>query len=84
MNLIGKLVVFCLLIAALQKVTQLLLVVVALTWICAFIVKPAEMIGLLLLMTLAACIRTHPGLSLISFLLLFTAAVCITMAEPDP
>lgn len=84
MNFIGKLFVFCLLIAALQKLIQLLLVVVAFIWICAFIVKPTEMIGLLLLMTLAACIRTHPGLSLISFLLLVTAAVCITTAEPDP
>ncbi|OAO01442.1 hypothetical protein A8B75_15010 [Sphingomonadales bacterium EhC05] len=63
MNLIAKLALFCLLTVLLKTAIQVLLVLLAIVWIYAFIVKPAETIGFLFLLTLAACIRTHPGWS---------------------
>ena len=73
MSILGKIVFFCLFMAIFQKALEVLLVGLALAWIYGFIVKPAETIGFLILLTLAACIRAHPGCSLVAF-----AAISIT------
>lgn len=75
MNFVGRLVITCLLLAVFQRAVALLLVLLALVWIYGFIMKPAETIGFLFLLTMAACIRTYPGWSLVVLGLLSTTAL---------
>jgi hypothetical protein len=64
MSIIGKLLMFCVLMALFQKTVEVLLVALALAWIYGAMVRPSETFTLLFLLTLAACIRAHPGWSL--------------------
>ncbi|WP_430417256.1 hypothetical protein [Parasphingorhabdus sp.] len=82
MNFLGKLVLFCLLMGLLRDAMHVLIVGLALAWIYGLIVKPAETIGFLFLLTLAACIRAYPGWSLISIVMM-VLIVCICNAKPD-
>ena len=87
MSIIGKLLMFCVLMALFQKAVEVLLVVLAVGWIYGAIVRPAETFSLLFLLTLAACIRAYPGWSLIGFLLLAVVAVGVAAGktgEPKP
>ncbi|OAO00384.1 hypothetical protein A8B75_18770 [Sphingomonadales bacterium EhC05] len=81
MNFLGKVVLFCLAMGLLRETVYLLIVGLALAWIYGFIVKPAETIGFLLLLTLAACIRAYPGWSLVGFLMLAVVAVGVAAGK---
>lgn len=80
MNFLGKLALFCVLMALFQKALEVLAVGLAVVWIYGFIVKPTETIGFVCLLTMAACMRTYPGWSLIS-LVVIIATICICNAK---
>lgn len=85
--MIGKMLMFCVLMALFQKAVEVLLFVLAVGWIYGAIVRPAETFTLLFLITLAACIRAYPGWSLTGFLFLAVVAVGVAtgkMGEPKP
>jgi len=80
MSFIGKLVLFCLLMAVFQRAIAVLLALLALVWIYGFITKPAETIGFLFLLTLAACIRAYPGWSLMGIVVIILI-ICFCNAK---
>ena len=57
------------------------MVALALAWIYGAIVRPSETFSLLLLLTIAACIRAYPGWSLIGFFLLAVVAVGVAAGK---